>query len=140
MGSFAGDRRRRVKAEINVTPLVDVVLVLLIIFMVVTPMLSHGREVKLPAVSAATLEQEKPDAIVLSLSAEGGLWLEEERIEPSELTPKLEARLRELPGAEVLIKADATVSVRALRPVLQQLKAVAVTQIGFAVSERGKVP
>ncbi len=140
MASFAGDGRRRFKAEINVTPLVDVVLVLLIIFMVVTPMLSRGREVKLPAVSAATLEQEKPDAIVLSLSADGGLWLEEERVEPSELTPKLKARLREQPGRELLIKADATVSVRALRPVLRQLKAVAVTQIGFAVSERGAVP
>jgi biopolymer transport protein ExbD len=76
MAMSVGPRSSNIKADINVTPLVDVVLVLLIIFMVVTPMLQRGKDVKLP--SAHKSEQQKKDAdpIILSVTPDGQLYLE----------------------------------------------------------------
>ncbi len=139
MAGFVGQGGpRKLRAEINVTPLVDVVLVLLIIFMVVTPLLSRGRDVTLPVVGAGEGEQEKAEAIVVTLSKEGGLWLEDQKVRPDRLGQVLKTRLGEQSSREVLIKADSTVSVRELRPVLQQLKSVQITQIGFVVGESGR--
>jgi biopolymer transport protein TolR len=126
----------KLKADINVTPLVDVVLVLLIIFMVVTPMLTRGREVELPVAQAADAEHDTIDAVVLTVAADRSLWLENKKISPSTLAQQLKARLSGRPEQAVLIKADATVTVKDLRPLLQKLKLAHVTQIAFAVLEK----
>ena len=131
-----GGSQSKLKADINVTPLVDVVLVLLIIFMVVTPMLTRGREVQLPVAQAADAEHESIDAIVLTVAADRTLWLENKKVSANALTQQLKARLSGHPEQAVLIKADATVTVKDLRPVLQKLKLASVTQIAFAVLEK----
>src|ERR1700749_837432 len=101
------------KAEINVTPLVDVVLVLLIIFMVITPMLTRGREVQLPVAQAADAEHESVDAIVLTVAADKSLWLENHKISADSLVAGLKGRMSANPSAQtVLIKADASIMVK----------------------------
>jgi biopolymer transport protein TolR len=130
--------KARLKAEINVTPLVDVVLVLLIIFMVVTPMLTRGRDVQLPVASASEGDVEIPNAVVVTVTADRKLWIENQPVELAGLVKEASARLREHRGEQILIKADASVTVRDLRPLLQHLKRANVTQIAFAVLEQGK--
>jgi biopolymer transport protein TolR len=126
----------KLKADINVTPLVDVVLVLLIIFMVVTPMLTRGREVQLPVAQAADAEHDSIDAMVLTVAADRSLWLENKKVSLASLSQQIKARMSGRPEQAVLIKADATVTVKDLRPVLQKLKLASVSQIAFAVLEK----
>jgi len=94
----------RPMAEINITPMVDVMLVLLIIFMVAAPLMVAGVPLELPNTSAARVSQSKK-AMVVSLAGDGSLYVREERVSPDGLVP----RLRELRAAE----GDAVVYVRA---------------------------
>lgn len=121
------------KAEINVTPLVDVVLVLLIIFMVITPMLTRGRDVQLPVAASSDSEHEARDALVLTVTADRRVWIESDPVARQDLGPALKERLEKRNHRDVLIKADASVSVRELRPILQFLKSIDVTDIAFGV-------
>jgi biopolymer transport protein TolR len=131
--AFGGPSGSGLKAEINVTPLVDVVLVLLIIFMVVTPMLSRGRAVDLPVATSQEVAHELRDPIVLTVTARKELWLDTELVTAGKLAGKIADKLRTDPGREVLVKADSGVSIRELRPVLDRLKSAEITQISFAV-------
>jgi biopolymer transport protein ExbD len=133
--AFSAGGEQKLKAEINVTPLVDVVLVLLIIFMVVTPMLTRGREVQLPVASAPDAQHESVDAIVLTVTADKKLWLENSKITLDRLSDEVKARWQNHPDQAVLIKADASVTVKDLRPVFQKLKGAKIAQIAFAVLE-----
>ena len=95
----------RPMAEINITPMVDVMLVLLIIFMVTAPLLVAGVPVELPNTAAARLSQPKKPMIV-SLAADGSLYIREEQVSKDSLVPKL-AQLRASEGdAVVYVRAD----------------------------------
>ena len=124
------------KAEINVTPLVDVVLVLLIIFMVVTPLLTRGRNVQLPTATTVEHERDAHDALVVTVTADKRLFLENRQLKLDDLRGELKPRLRVRGASSVLIKADATVAIRDLRPVLRILKSERVHQISFAVLDQ----
>jgi biopolymer transport protein TolR len=134
--AFSSGGESKLRAEINVTPLVDVVLVLLIIFMVVTPMLTRGREVQLPVAAAPDVKHETIDAIVLTVTADKQLWLENSKVKLDKLSDEVKARWLNHPDQAVLIKADASVTVKDLRPVFQKLKAAKISQIAFAVLEK----
>jgi biopolymer transport protein TolR len=131
-GGFGGSKEG-LKAEINVTPLVDVVLVLLIIFMVITPMLTRGRDVQLPVAKSADEEHEVRESVVLTVTADKRLWIETESVTIEQLPAAVKRRFAGNANMQVLIKADSGVSVRALRPVLQKLKAASISEIAFAV-------
>jgi biopolymer transport protein ExbD len=131
--AFGTGHRGGFKAEINVTPLVDVVLVLLIIFMIVTPLLGHGRDLDLPRVHSAVGQQAASAAgLVLSLTPEGQLWLDAREVSETELAELVAARKAHDRYLHVMIRADASVSVRTLRPVLRTLRRGGVSQISFA--------
>src|SRR5260370_32249184 len=83
-------RRRAVRAEINVTPMVDVMLVLLIIFMVSAPLLTVGVPLDLPQTKAKTLDQDK-EPLTISVNAKGEVYLQNTGITLEELVPKLKA-------------------------------------------------
>jgi biopolymer transport protein TolR len=139
--AFGGPSGSGLKAEINVTPLVDVVLVLLIIFMVVTPILSRGRSVDLPTAASTETAHELRDPIVLTVTASKQLWLDTELVAQSKLVAQISEKLRLDPGRELLVKADSNVSLRELRPVLERLKTAEITQISFAVlAQKGGAP
>ena len=105
----AGKDRYQPLAEINVTPLVDVMLVLLIIFMVTAPLLTVGVPLDLPKTSAAELLHPK-EPVVLSLDREGAAFIGEERIEPDQLKTRL-ARLAAADPERILyVRGDRTIS------------------------------
>ncbi len=132
-GSPRNDRHGGLKADINVTPLVDVVLVLLIIFIVVTPMLTRGKNVQLPVAVAASAEPETRDPIVLTVTEDKRIWLDNLNLQEAQLLPELKKMLLTNRGRELLIKADSSISVRELRPLLQKVKSAGVRRLSFAV-------
>jgi biopolymer transport protein TolR len=85
-----GRKRRTVMSEINVTPFVDVMLVLLIVFMISAPLLSRGVPVRLPQSQAKALGQ-SPELLVVSLDAQGKIYLQNEEVTPDQLKTKLKA-------------------------------------------------
>jgi len=114
----ASKKRPELTPDINVTPLVDVVLVLLIIFMVIAPSLENGERVELPGVFQPDKQQKsKLDPITVTVGASGNLYLEKERVE----RPVLEAKLNELheatPDRRVVLKGDGTVAYEKVREI-----------------------
>ena len=101
-------KRRRsfhAMAEINVTPMVDVMLVLLVIFMVAAPLMTTGVPVDLPGSNAPALPEQK-DPLMVTLTPEGNLFLQETQITPQALIPRLKAITGVNPDAPLLIRAD----------------------------------
>jgi biopolymer transport protein ExbD len=103
-----GDRYQPL-AEINVTPMVDVMLVLLVIFMVTAPLLTVGVPLDLPKTTAAELLQPK-EPVVLSLDKAGDTFIGNERVEESELKSRLETLAGEDPNRIVYVRGDRTIS------------------------------
>ena len=134
MGAMAtGSGRKGLRADINVTPLVDVVLVLLIIFMVITPLLRASHVVQLPAARTAARGSAVREPVVLTIAADRSLWLQDEPLPDGELAALLSA------GAEkpsLLIRADSALSMRDLRPLLRKIKDAGLHQIAFAVAPK----
>ncbi|MEL7128535.1 MAG: ExbD/TolR family protein [Pseudomonadota bacterium] len=93
LGSGGGGRRgrRAFNSEINVTPFVDVMLVLLIVFMITAPLLTTGVDVSLPKASADALPNENDEPLEITLQADGSLYIQETEIPRAELIPKLRA-------------------------------------------------
>src|SRR5262245_43807902 len=125
---------RGIKNDINVTPLVDVVLVLLIIFMVVTPLLQRGKEVELPR--AVTREQdEQQEALVVSVLADRSIWIEAAPVAAAALDEQLAAAIGAAPARKVLIKADRALQVRDVSPVAGAGRAAGAKRVSLAVEE-----
>ena len=102
LGRHRGRSRRKVMSEINVTPMVDVMLVLLIIFMVSAPLLTVGVPIDLPQSQATSLDQDK-EPLTLSVNDKGQVFLQENEILINELVPKLKAIAEARGGTEARI-------------------------------------
>ena len=103
---FSKRGNNRLMSEINVTPFVDVMLVLLIIFMVAAPLLTVGVEIELPKTSAKALPTEKEEPLTLSLTKDKELYLQDTKIEFSELIPKLKQIAEQRNDNRIFIRAD----------------------------------
>lgn len=117
-------------SEINVTPFVDVMLVLLIIFMVTAPMMQQGEEVTLPAVDSKGI-QTKEDPLVLTVDAGGNVWLGQAKVAPGFLGARLGEILSSDKDRKVLLKADATVPYGKVVAVMNAVRRAGVTQLGM---------
>jgi biopolymer transport protein ExbD/biopolymer transport protein TolR len=125
-----------VQAEINVTPLVDVVLVLLIIFMVITPYLQQGIDVELPIAEHSTAAQARADdALVVSIAGDGTVYLGTDRVSVRALVDRLRPLVRADPDREILLKADATVHFREVRQVMTALRNLGANGLSLATAE-----
>ena len=102
-------------SEINVTPFVDIMLVLLIIFMVAAPLLSVGIEVDLPNTQAKPLETEKERPLTLTLDEDSNLFINEVKIEKGELRSKLSAIKKERESDEIYLRASKNIEYRMLQ-------------------------
>ena len=123
-----------VRATINITPLVDVVLVLLIIFMVVTPMLQRGKDVQLPKAAKDEAPEAKADPAVVSVTWEKQAYWESDPVSLEELGAKVvDAQQR---GRKVMVKGDARLTVGDMRPVLEAMQKVGAKGVGLAVQEQ----
>jgi biopolymer transport protein TolR len=121
-----GEDRYQPLAEINVTPMVDVMLVLLVIFMVTAPLLTVGVPLDLPKTSAAAITDPKPP-VILSLNRMGEIFIGNEQIEPADLPGKLSGLAAEDPTRIVYVRGDQTISYAQLMEALG-----IVNRAGFA--------
>ncbi len=133
--AFGGGGGKGVKNEINVTPLVDVVLVLLIIFMVITPMLQRGKDVNLPK-SANVEEEKKGDPLVLSVTTDGKVYVEANQVSENEIESKVAEALRKEPNKKVMLKGDERVTVGDVRKVMQHARLGGAKGVALAVQEK----
>ena len=101
--------RRAPMHEINVTPFVDVMLVLLIIFMITAPMLTQGVQISLPEVENAPIHESK-EPIQISIKTNGALYIQTQQVEAKDLTSRLQAIHKARPTASILLRADRGIS------------------------------
>ena len=118
-------------SEINVTPFVDIMLVLLIIFMVAAPLLSVGIEVDLPNTHAKPLETEKERPLTLTLDGESNLFINEVKIEKSELRSKLLAIKKERESDEIYLRASKDIEYQNVAAILALVSNIGYSQISL---------
>jgi biopolymer transport protein ExbD len=129
--------RKGLKADINVTPMVDVVLVLLIIFMVITPMLQRGKDVKLP--KAAKVDEEKKggtDPLVISVTPDKRLYLESDGVDEARLEELLRQKLQANPGQRLLLKGDQSLVFEDVRRVMALARRAGAKSVALGVEEQ----
>ncbi len=124
-----------VKSDINVTPLVDVMLVLLIIMMLIAPMLNSGVQVKLPEAAETNAYPESQDQIVLAITADNRLYVDSVQVRQAEVTTQVQAALETTTEKLVLIKADEEAPYSSVMAMMDELRKIAVEDIGL-VTER----
>ncbi len=125
-------------AEINVTPLVDVMLVLLIIFMVTAPLLQQGIPVDLPKAEGTAL-RDTPQQVNLVLGRDQAIRLDNERIEPGELGTRLTALAAARPGVMLYVQADAALSYGFVAGILADVRKAQILNVGL-VTEAPEEP
>jgi len=133
MGMSGGGGHDNAMSDINVTPMVDVMLVLLIIFMVTAPMMNTaGVEVNLPQADAPPLEAD-PDQpqLILSIDAELNYWIDDKTFPSDELTPKLLAISQANPNQDVFVRADGDVPYREVARLLGMAKDAGMPKVGL---------
>ena len=139
MAAFSGpsvEQDDPVLAEINVTPLVDVMLVLLIIFMITAPMLHQGIEVALPQADAETLPMRVDDPLVLSINLDGLVYVQSDPVHPSQLVERLLPLLEAREDKAVFLKGDRELAYGKVIEVLDILHRGGITQIGMVTERR----
>jgi len=128
--------RRKPMSEINVVPYIDVTLVLLIIFMITTPMLQTGVKVDLPAANTTTVEQKDEPPIVVSLKKTGEYYLsvgghKDELVQLGDINQQVASALQAKPGTQVLINADQEIGYGKVVTVMAALKTAGVPNVGL---------
>ena len=133
-------RRRGASAamsEINVTPFVDVMLVLLIIFMVAAPMLTVGVPVQLPETAANALPTEQEEPLTITITAEGELMIQTNPVADDELIPKLKGIAAERTSDKVFLRADGRIPYERVAQVMGALNAGGFNNIGLVTDSQG---
>ncbi len=124
-----------IKNEINVTPLVDVVLVLLIIFMVVTPMLQRGKDVRLPRAHEVEKEQTGGDPIIVSVTPDKQIYVEHDPYDDQGFQRRLMDELTQKPGHPILLKGDQSLAYGEIRRVMNLARKAGAKGISLGVEE-----
>lgn len=127
----SGDPENDLVGEINVTPLVDVMLVLLILFMITAPMLHQGIEVALPKAESPNLPTRVEDPLVLSINRDGLVYVKDQPVHPTRLVEVLTPQLRGRQDQLVFLKGDRDVPYGRVVEVLDLLRRGGITQIGM---------
>ena len=124
-------------ADINVTPLIDVVLVLLVVFMVITPMLQSGQPVDLPVSTQSETVNDVGQFVVVSVTEGNGVWVEQEQVEvdATSIIPAIGRELARNPTRRVLIKADKDLPYAEVRQVMDVLAENRITSILVAAAK-----
>jgi len=138
MGIAVRNEGSNVSSNINVTPMVDVMLVLLIIFMVITPMLQNKVQVDMAKVDNATAmpDADKEDAIVVAVTRDGGVFLGQDHIATSELGAKVRDKLADTPGKTIFVRADARAQFKAVEDAIDAVRTAGVDDVGLLTQKR----
>lgn len=126
-------------AEINVTPLVDVMLVLLIIFMITAPLMNHKIQVDLPEADVSNLDQQAPEVppITIAIEASGAIYWNDEPITNDLLESRLSVEAQKTPQPQINVRGDKTTKYRTVREVVQTAQQQGMRKVGFvAIRDR----
>ena len=132
---MGGGSSRGIKSDINVTPLVDVVLVLLIIFMVITPMLQRGKDVKLPKAMKISDEGKESDPIIVSVTTDKSIYIESDKVSDESFVDGLKAKLAKDPNKKVLLKGDESLVFDDVRKVMNLARTAGAKSVSLGVEE-----
>jgi biopolymer transport protein TolR len=132
------DEGKKINSNINVTPMVDVMLVLLIIFMVITPMLNNKVNVNLPTADAATVMENanKEDAVVVAVTRDGRTFLGADQVTLDDLGTKVAAKLENKTDKEVYMRADERASYGKVMDAIDGVRSAGVSQLGLLTEKR----
>ncbi|MGE5501184.1 MAG: protein TolR [Ignavibacteriales bacterium] len=144
MGAALGPRKGHTKrfrpvAEINVTPMVDVMLVLLVIFMVTAPLLTAGVQVDLPKTEAAPIKGDD-QPLSVTVDAHGKVWLQETEVQLDELVPRLQAITAQKPDTRIFIRGDKGIEYGKVMEVMGTLGAAGFAKIALVTELKGAEP
>ncbi len=131
-----GGGEKKLMSEINVTPLVDVMLVLLIIFMVAAPMMMQGMDVQLPQTKAKAISS-RDERLVVSLNKKQEIFINEYRVNRSELQEKLKILYRNKKEGEVFLRADRSLPYGFVVQIMSDIKNAGIEKLGM-VTEPGE--
>jgi biopolymer transport protein TolR len=145
MGMDAGGKPGGVKSDINVTPLVDVMLVLLIIFMLIAPQLQTGQAVKLPVAANPVKQAEDKSQIMVVLQAErqgGGyavkdIFVDKDRVTEAQFRDKIKEAFDRNPSGKVAIKADAHLSYGDVKKFMEMMNRAGFKGVGLVAKKQG---
>jgi biopolymer transport protein TolR len=133
MAFDAGDRSAGSMSQINVTPLVDVMLVLLVIFMVTAPIIQQGVSVDLPDARAGALSG-KDEQLVVSVTKKGSLYLNDTAMSAADLEGKLRAIAAQRPDGQVFVRADKSVPYGEVVAVMAAIKQSGIRRVGMVTA------
>jgi biopolymer transport protein ExbD/biopolymer transport protein TolR len=127
-----------VSSNINVTPMVDVMLVLLIIFMVITPMLQNKVQIEMATVNNPTVmpDADKEDAIVVAITRDGRVFLGQNKTTVGELGGLVREKMADKPGKTIYIRADARSQFRAVEDAIDAVRTSGVDDVGLLAQKR----
>jgi biopolymer transport protein TolR len=130
------DTSSHIRSDINVTPLVDVCLVLLIIFMVVTPLLQKGVDVQLPETGSPEKLPENQKQLAVSVKADGSVYVRDSYL-PDERLPAVLAEIHDnSPDREVIVKGDRRLQYKRVREVMRIINEAGFTRVGLITEKR----
>ncbi len=129
---------RMTMSEINVTPLVDVMLVLLIMFMVTAPMMQQGIEVDLPKTTNTGIQAQSEDPLVLVISHDRKITIAKQTIAPADLRAKLKAIFATRKSQQLFIQADKKVEYGYVAEAMAEVKAAGITNIGLVTQPKSE--
>src|SRR5213595_512280 len=132
------DEGQKVNSNINVTPMVDVMLVLLIIFMVITPMLQKSMTVELAKAQNPIQmpDADKEDALIVAVMHDGSIFFNTTKVTPEELTQKVKDRLANRVSKRVFVKADAGAKYKSVVDVVDNVRSAGVDELGLLTEQK----
>ncbi len=137
MMTGGGGGKKRLMSDINVTPFVDIMLVLLIIFMVTSPMMTQGVDVNLPQTQAKEIKTEE-DPLILTVDINKEITIEKHKIEISELEEKLSAMFKYRSNKELLLRADKDLPYGFIMQVTARIKGAGIEKLGMITEPEEK--
>jgi biopolymer transport protein ExbD/biopolymer transport protein TolR len=138
MGIAVRNEGSKINSNINVTPMVDVMLVLLIIFMVITPMLMNKVAIDMVTVDNAIAmpDADKTDAIVIAVTRDGAVFLGQDRVDPSQLGSQVQERLQDRTDKTIFVRADSRAQFKAVEDAIDDVRTAGVEEVGLLTQRR----
>lgn len=136
-GGFNDNKQQGPMSDINVTPMVDVMLVLLVIFIITAPLFTHAIKLDLPNAQAAASPQ-KPETISLSIDGQGKIFWNNDPIEQKDLGPRLAQEAQKSPQPELQLRADKSTRYEVIAQVMAAAQNNGMTKLGFVTDAKEK--
>ena len=138
-GGFSDSKQSAPMAEINVTPMVDVMLVLLVIFIITAPLFTHAIKLDLPSAQSAP-SPEKAETVAISINADGHVFWDKFEITQNELNTKLAEAAQKKPQPELQLRADKSTRYEVIAQVMAAAQSNGMTKMGFVTEPKSPAP